>query len=140
MNRFWSVGERGRVFMLGGGGTFFHDRPLPTDQFSLGSPFHLGALGNGEVRGDHYYIATGGYLHRFGRLPDFMGGPIFLGSWLEVGNAFDSGGKATPRSNASVGAVLDTLVGPVIVAGSAGFDGRWRTYIGIGRIFGRRQD
>ena len=22
-----------------------------------------------------------------------MGGPIFLGAWLETGNAFDSGGK-----------------------------------------------
>jgi hypothetical protein len=33
---------------------------------------------------------------------------------------------------------MDTLVGPIILAGSAGFDGRWRTYVGIGRIFGRR--
>jgi hypothetical protein len=40
----------------------------------------------------------------------------------------------------SGGAVLDTLVGPVIIAGSAGFDGRWRTYIGIGRIFGRTRE
>ena len=39
---------------------------------------------------------------------------------------------------ASFGAILDTLVGPVILAGSAGFDGRWRTYIGVGRIFGRK--
>ena len=140
MSTFWSVGERGRVFTLGGGGTLFHARPLPTDQFALGAPFHLGAINNGEVRGDHYYIATGGYLHQFGRLPDFMGGPIFLGSWLEFGNAFDSGGKAGPRSNVSGGAILDTLIGPVILAGSAGFDGRWRTYIGIGRIFGRTRE
>ena len=88
---FWSLGERGRLFVLGGGGTSFDDQPLPTDQFALGSPFHLGALDNGEFRGDHYYIATGGYLHQFGRLPDFMGGPIFAGAWLENGDAFDSG-------------------------------------------------
>ena len=137
---FWTVRERGRLFLTGGGGTSFGYRPLPTDQFTLGSPFHLGALDTGEVIGDHYYIFTGGYLHRFGRLPDFMGGPIFLGGWLEAGNAFDSGGSATPRTNASGGVILDTLVGPVIVAGSAGFDGSWRTYIGIGRIFGRRRD
>jgi hypothetical protein len=31
--------------------------------------------------------------------------------------------------------VMDTLVGPVIVAGSWGFDGRWRTYIAAGRTF-----
>jgi NTE family protein len=137
---FWTVRERGRLFVLGGGGTSFGDRPLPTDQFTLGSPFHLGALDNGEVRGDHYYILTGGYLRRFGRLPDFMGGPIFLGAWLENGTAFDSGGSAAPKSNASFGAVLDTLVGPVILAGAVGFDGRWRTYVGVGRIFGRQRD
>ena len=65
---------------------------------------------------------------------------MFAGAWLETGNAFDSGAREWPRANVSGGVVMDTLVGPVIVAGSAGFDGAWRTYIGIGRIFGRRQD
>jgi NTE family protein len=138
MSTFWSVRGRGRVFILGGGGTSFTDRPLPTDQFALGSPFHLGALDNGEVSGDHYYILTGGYVKPLGRLPDFMGGPIYLGAWLENGDAFDSDSVVRLRTNASAGVILDTLVGPVILAGSAGFDGRWRTYIGVGRIFGRR--
>jgi hypothetical protein len=137
---FWSLHERGRLFVLGGGGTSFGNHPLPTDQFAVGSPLHLGALDFGEIRGDHYYIFTGGYLRRLGRLPDFMGGPIFLGAWLENGNACDSGGTATPRSNVSTGLILDTLVGPMILGGSAGFDGRWRTYVGVGRIFGRRRD
>jgi hypothetical protein len=30
---------------------------------------------------------------------------------------------------------MDTLVGPVVIAGSWGFDGRWRTYFGVGRMF-----
>jgi hypothetical protein len=30
---------------------------------------------------------------------------------------------------------MNTLVGPVVVAGSWGFDGRWRTYLGVGRTF-----
>ncbi len=30
---------------------------------------------------------------------------------------------------------MDTLVGPVVVAGSWGFDGRWRTYLAVGRMF-----
>jgi len=33
---------------------------------------------------------------------------------------------------------MDTIIGPVVLAGSAGFDGRWRTYFGVGRIFARR--
>ena len=134
-NRFWSLGERNRVFVLGGFGTSFENNPLPTDQFSLGAAFRLGAYSPGDLRGDHYYIASGGYLRQIGRLPDFMGGPVFAGGWLENGDAFDDFDLATWRTNASIGLVMDTLLGPVIVAGSAGFDGRWRTYFGVGRIF-----
>ena len=137
-NRFWSVRERDRVFLLGGGGTSFNHDPLPTDQFALGSPLHLGAYDNGEIRGDHYYILTAGYLRQVGRLPDFMGGGIFAGAWLENGDAFDDWSSAKFRTNVSGGVIMDTLIGPVILAASAGFDGRWRTYFGVGRIFGRK--
>jgi len=134
-NRFWSVGPRNRVFLYGGLGTSFGDVPLPTDQFALGMPFRLGAYDTGEIIGPNYYIATGGYLRQVGRLPDFMGGPIFAGGWLENGDAFDEWSHAGWRTNGGVGLVMDTLVGPVIVAGSWGFDGRWRTYIAVGRTF-----
>src|SRR5262249_41120618 len=133
--RFWSRGPRNRLFAYGGLGTSFDTEPLPTNQFALGSPFRLGAYDFGELRGSHYYIATGGYLRQIARLPDFMGGPVFPGSWLENGDAFDGWSHATWRSNAGVGVVMDTLVGAVIFAGEWGFNGRWRTYLGVGRLF-----
>ncbi len=135
MNIFRSLGEANRVFVLAGGGTSFRGEGLPTDQFELGLPLHLGAYNVGELRGDHYYIASGGYFRQLGRLPDFMGGPVFAGAWLENGDTFNNGSEATFRTNLSGGLIMDTLIGPVLVAGSAGFDGRWRTYIGVGRIF-----
>ncbi len=138
-NTFWTLRERNRLFMLAGGGTSFGDHPLPTDQFTLGSPLHLGAYSIGELRGDQYYILTAGYLRQVGRMPDFMGGPVFAGAWLENGDTFDTWSSATLRTNLSGGIIVDTLVGPVIVAASAGFNGRWRTYLGVGRIFGRKQ-
>ena len=134
-NRFWSVGPRNRVFVYGGAGTSFDDAPLPTNQFALGAPFRLGAYDAGELRGPHYYVATGGYLRQVGRLPDFIGGAVFAGGWLENGDAFDEWSRAGLRTNGGVGLVMDTLLGPVIVAGSWGFDGRWRTYLGVGRLF-----
>jgi len=134
-NQFWSVGPRNRVFLYGGVGTSFGDMPLPIDQFALGSPFRLSAYNAGEIIGPNYYVATGGYLRQVGRLPDFMGGPIFTGGWLENGDAFDEWSLAGWRTNGGVGVVMDTLVGPVIVAGSWGFDGRWRTYLAVGRTF-----
>lgn len=134
-NRFWSKGPANRLFVYGGLGTSFNQDPLPTDQFGLGLPFRLGAYSAGELRGSHYYVATGGLLRRVGRLPDFMGGPVYAGGWLENGDAFNEWSKASWRTNGGVGIVMDTLVGPVMLAGTWGFDGRWRTYLGIGRTF-----
>lgn len=134
-NRFWSIGTQNRFFAYGAVGTSFDSAPLPTDQFALGTPFRLGAYDAGELRGPHYYVATGGYLRRVGRLPDFVGGPVYAGGWLENGDAFDAWEHAGWRTNGGAGLVMDTLVGPVVLAGSWSFDGRWRTYLGVGRIF-----
>jgi NTE family protein len=134
-SRFWSFGPPNRVFVVGGLGTSFHADPLPTQKFALGSPFRLSAYSFGEIRGSHYYAATAGYLRQLGRLPDFMGGPIFAGGWLENADAFDEWSLASWRTNGSVSVIMDTLIGPVILAGSWSFDGRWRTYIGVGRLF-----
>ena len=134
-NHFWSVGPRHRLFVYGGLGTSFDSTPLPTNQFALGAPFRLGAYDAGELRGRHYYVATGGYLRRVGRLPDFMGGPVFAGGWLENGDAFNEWQAAHWRTNAGAGVVMDTIIGPVVLAGSWSFDGRWRTYLGVGRMF-----
>jgi NTE family protein len=134
-NQLWSLGDGNRLFAVGGLGTSFDGRPIPPAQFALGAPFRLGAYSLGELRGAHSYVITAGYLRRVARLPDFMGGPIFAGSWLENGDAFDEWSLAKWRANGGVGLVMDTLIGPVVLAGCWGFDGRWRTYLGVGRTF-----
>jgi NTE family protein len=132
---FWSLRRRDRLLLVAGAGTSFRGDPLPTEQFQLGRPLHLGAYNIGELRGNHYAVVTVGYLRGIGRLPDFLGGPIFVGGWLENGSAFDDIHDADWHTNASLGAVLDTLIGPMILGGSFGLDGKWRYYVGIGRLF-----
>ncbi|AMY08842.1 NTE family protein RssA [Luteitalea pratensis] len=134
-NTFRMAGPSGRLFAFGGLGTTLGGDPPPTSIFSVGSAFRLGAYAPGEIRGEHAWNAGGGYLHHVWRLPDFIGGPVYAGGWLENGDAFDDWADAKWRTNVSVGAVLDTIVGPVVLAGTTGFDGRWRTYLGIGRVF-----
>jgi outer membrane translocation and assembly module TamA len=68
-------------------------------------------------------------------LPDFVGGPVFAGAWLENGDAFDAWRDAGWRTNGGAGVMMDTIVGPVLIAGSWGFDGRFRLYLSIGRLF-----
>ena len=135
-NRFWSVGPRNRVFLYGGFGTSFDDVPLPTDQFALGMPFRLGAYNAGELSGTEL-------LRRDRRLP--AAGRPAAGLHGRTESSREAGSKtatrstngrvATWRTNGGVGVVMDTLVGPVVVAGSWGFDGRWRTYLAVGRTF-----
>jgi NTE family protein len=134
-SRFWSAGPRNRLFLYGALGTSFDDDPLPTQQFGLGMPFRLGAYSAGELRGRHDYVATAGYLRHIGRLPDFIGGPVFAGGWLENADAFHQWSDAAWRTNAGAGVIMDTLIGPVMLSGAWSFDGRWRTYLGVGRIF-----
>lgn len=132
---FWSVGKAGRVFTFGGVSATLDGEPAPTAAFGLGAPFRLGAYSPGEILGKHSWVGGGGYLRQLGRLPDFLGGPVYAGGWLENGDAFDEWSAASWRTNASVGVILDTIVGPVVLAGASGFDGRWRTYFGVGRVF-----
>ena len=134
---FWApeATTRRRLFVGGGLGTSFDDTPLPTEQFPLGGLFRLGAFNVGEKRGDHYVMLTGGYLHQLARLPDFVGGPLFLGGWLETGAAFGAWSDLDPATHVSTGFIADTLIGPVFAGASFGFDGATRVYIAIGQLF-----
>jgi NTE family protein len=135
ISSFHSLSPRDRVFAMFTGGTSFGDTPLPTRQFTVGYPFVLDAFGVGEERGDHFAAFTLGAFRRVGRLPDFLGGPVFAGAWLENGAVFDTHENANINSQVGLGLVGDTLIGPVLVGTSVGFDGGWRVTFGVGRVF-----
>jgi NTE family protein len=123
-----------RWFVRYGAGTSFGERPLVND-FPLGGPLRLGAFYADELRAPNYVLATGGYLKQVGRLPDILGGNVFVGGWFEQGSAFDRWSEATYESSTSVGAVLETLIGPVFTGASVDFEGRYRLYVSIGPLF-----
>ncbi len=135
VSRFFRIRESGRLFSYAGAGTSFDRAPPVPTQFQLGLPLRLGAFGTGELRGPHFYFATAGYLHQVRRLPDFIGGPVFVGSWIETGDAFPVWSSAGLRVNVGAGLIMDTLLGPVMLAGTGDRHGRWRTFVGVGRIF-----
>jgi NTE family protein len=124
-----------RIFLGGGAGTSFDGHPLPTEQFTLGGPLRMSAFSIGEQRGDHFAFGSAGLLQQVMRLPDFLGGPVFLGGWVETGSAFDDADTADLDTHFSAGIMVETLIGPVFGGISYGSDGENRFYIGIGRIF-----
>jgi len=135
MSRFWSWHHANeRVFTVLEGGTSFGGNPLITDQFVLGLPFRLEGFAVGERRGNDYAVATGGYLHSIGQLPDFLGGPIVAGAWIETGSAFDHASNASVATQLGIGVLSETLLGPGILGFTIGSGAR-RFYVGFGRLF-----
>ena len=125
----------GRVFVSVAGATSFDDAPSPFYQFTLGGPFRLGAFDVDEFRGSHTAYVAAGYVHRIGRLPDLVGGPIHLVAWFESGSAFETPRDAVVHSDLSGGLLVDTLMGALLVSGSVGDDGSGAFYVALGRPF-----
>lgn len=135
-SHFWSTnGRRSRVFLLGAAGTSFDTHGLAFEQFSLGLPFRLEGYAVGERRGDHYGLLTAGYLHGIHRLPDFFGGGVFLGGWIENGSAWSDFDDARLETQFGVGLLVETFLGPALVGGTIGVRGERRAYLGFGGIF-----
>jgi NTE family protein len=132
ISRFWSSGRRNRLFAMVTGGTSFDGHPI--NQFELGHPFRLDAFRIGERRGDHFGVVTLGAARQIGRLPDFVGGPVFAGTWVQTGSAFNTHENADINTQLAAGLVMDTLLGPAVGGLSVGFDGGFRFFVGIGRV------
>jgi NTE family protein len=129
---FTRVWTRQRLFVAGGAGTSFGDDP-GLNQFRLGGAFRLGALNTDEIRGNNYVLGTVGLLHEWFRLPDILGGNVYLGGWLEQGSAFDRWEDAKYESSLSAGILIETLFGPTFLGYSQSLNASsGRFYIALG--------
>ena len=135
LSAFHPITERGSIFVIGAGGTSFDKDAPPTQEFTLGGPFRLGAFGRDEFRGDHYLLSGAGYLHQLYRLPPLFGEKIYAGGWYEIGGAFDQLDSARYFSSFSAGIVVVTRLGPVALGGSLGESGRHKFYFSLGKFF-----
>lgn len=134
---FFSVGSRGRLFLMLAGSTASDDHLSPFYQSTLGGPFRLGAFDRDRFRGvSTGYVGTG-YLHQLGRLPDLLGGAVYIGAWLEsgwveAGDALPQASQAGPDTSLSAGLLIDTLLGAVFASGSIASGSR-RLHVALGR-------
>jgi NTE family protein len=132
---FMPVRRRHRIMMGFSGGTSFNAEHDSYYAFTLGGPLRLRAYDVGELRGRNYLLGSAAYLHDVGRLPDFLGGPIYLVGAVEVGGTFGRLSSARFRTVFSTGLVMDTMLGPVSLTGSVAADGHYRVYVNVGRTF-----
>lgn len=132
---FRPVGQRTIAFAFGGAGTSFGATAPLLQQFTLGGPFRLGGYGFDEFRSSNYIQAGGGFLYNPESFPTFLGGKAYVGAWYEGGSAFERFGSANYRQSGSLGAILETPIGPVFVGTSINENGRGRFYFSFGRVF-----
>lgn len=122
-----------RIFVGYGAGTSFGAKPL-FNAFRLGGPLRLGAFSNDQIVGSHYLLLDAGYLRRFTRLPDVIGGNVYVGSWVETGSAWNDWHDKDWRTNVSLGVIVESLIGPIFAGGSIG-KGDGRFFVAIGPLF-----
>lgn len=117
------------------GATSFDQTPPPHAQFTLGGLLRLSAYEPERFRGSHYLLGRIGYLHRVSRLPQLVGGGVYLGGWYELGGAFGRLDNARYVSSLSVGAAAETLLGPAFLGFSLGEGGANAVHFTLGSLF-----
>jgi NTE family protein len=136
IQHFIPIRERGIIFGGIQGGTSFGADNLGLAGVSLGGPLRLSAYSRDELLGTDFYLIQGGYLYRLARLNPVIGDAIYAGGVYEIGKMYGGNPQTPSLPNDFAGfVVVKTLIGPVLGGLSIGDGGRWKWYIGVGRVF-----
>jgi NTE family protein len=125
----WKSVGRGVLFgSLAGGVSPGSDLPIYAE-FDLGGLLSLSGFADRELLGQEYGVARAGYYHRL------RGKSLYAGGWLEAGNVWASGGDFGSDLITTITAalLLDSRLGPVILAYGRAEDGDDKVYLSIGR-------
>jgi NTE family protein len=134
---FFRLNDPSSIFVtVAGGSSYGYKTGIPT--FSLGGSRQLVAWSTNELLTNQYFLGQLGYIRELAKLPPFLGSSVnFLGV-LELGKTYKlPNGPSPPNLPMDVagGLLVNTIFGPVLVAGSVGDYGHARFYFRIGRVF-----
>jgi NTE family protein len=134
---FFRLNAPSSVYIAAAGGSSYgYKTGIPT--FSLGGARQLVAWGTNELLTDQYFLGQLGYIRELAKLPPFLGSSVnFLGV-LELGKTYKLPNGPSPPNlpmDVAAGLLVNTIFGPVLVAGSVGDYGHARFYFQIGHVF-----
>jgi NTE family protein len=134
---FFRLSKPSSVFFgASGGSTYGYKAGIPA--FSLGGSQRLVAWNTNELYTNQYFLGQLGYIRELTTLPPLLGSNIeFLGLY-EVGKTYKLALGPKPPNlpmDGAVGIIVNTIFGPVELAGAIGDYGRGRFFFRIGRIF-----
>ena len=134
---FFRLNEPSSVYVAAfGGSSYGYKTGVPS--FSLGGSRQLVAWGQNELLTNQYFLGQVGYIRELAKLPPFLGSSVNFLGFLEVGKTYKLPFAPSPPHlpmDAVGGLLVDTIFGPVLIAGSVGDYGHGRFYFQIGRVF-----
>ncbi len=135
---FFRLNAPTSVFVTAAGGSSYgYKTGLPA--FSLGGSRQLVAWGTNELLTNQYFLGQLGYIRELVKLPPFLGSSVNLLGILELGKTYKLPNCSQARQNSQVdvagGLLVNTIFGPVLVAGTVGDYGHARFYFQIGHVF-----
>jgi NTE family protein len=119
-----------------GGSSYGYRTGVPS--FSLGGSQRLVAWNSNELLTNQYFLGQIGYIRELLKLPPFLGSSVNLLGLLEVGKTYKLPLGAKPPNlpmDVAGGLLVNTIFGPVEVAGAVGDYGHARFFFRIGRTF-----
>jgi NTE family protein len=119
-----------------GGSSYGYKTGVPT--FSLGGSQRLVAWSENELLTNQYFLGQIGYIRELVKLPPFLGSSVNFLGLLELGKTYKLPLGAKPPNlpmDAAAGLIVNTIFGPVEVAGAVGDYGHARFFFRIGRTF-----
>jgi NTE family protein len=129
------VSTRSSIYLEAFGGTTFGYQQTGLPQFFLGGPARLSAYGTNELRTDQYWLGRVGYLYELFRLPPVLGNRIYATAAYEFAHAYAAPGASRFPTDGSIGVAIETLLGPLVFAGSVGDSGHHKVWFQLGRFF-----
>ena len=129
------------LFFGASGGTTFGYQGVGVPVFSLGGSQRMTAYGTNELLTNQYYYFQAGYLRELMKLPPLLGDKLYFITEFEIAKPFPLPfsdnlplSSNLPRDGAA-GVVVNTIFGPVLIAGSVGDADHHRFFFRIGRLF-----
>jgi NTE family protein len=119
-----------------GGSSYGYKTGVPS--FSLGGSQYLVAWNTNELLTNQYFLGQIGYIRQVLKLPPFLGSSVNLLGLFEVGKTYKlPNGPSPPHLpiDGAAGLLVNTIFGPVEIAGAVGNYGHARFFFRIGRTF-----
>lgn len=133
---FKPVRKPDSVFLTASGGTTFGYSQTGVPLYTLGGPLRLSAYGTNEIFTNQYMLYQLGYLHQLAQLSPILGNKIYFTTFYELAKPYGTrNGISSLPMDGTAGIVIESLVGPILFAGSWGDSGHRKIFFTLGRIF-----